>query len=153
MNYSWIISIGDPTSRESSRAAASTDRCFPSQGGPRLLGQHRQALRVQAQVSDREEAEDRDGRTSRKIFFNTNFAKCVTEIGYQVTSQYPRPPSKEYLSLVGILDSPDRALWLLPTAYEFHNSMPARLRSVGLPIISWFQVLVKVSYFTTYLAV
>ena len=69
MNYPCIISIGDPTSRESSRAAASTDRCFPGQGGPRLLGQHRQALRVQAQVSDREEAEDRDGRTSRKIFF------------------------------------------------------------------------------------
>ena len=67
-----------------------------------------------------------------------------------MTSLYPRP--QEGVPFFGFLDSPVRALWLLPSACELHNLMPARLSLWCLRHFLFWILKVSQSYGSTYLA-
>jgi len=65
-NRFLFISSGHSKSGARSRAAAASDLFLHGPRGSRILGKHREALRVQAKVANRTEAEDCDGRTPGK---------------------------------------------------------------------------------------
>ena len=67
-----------------------------------------------------------------------------------MTSLYPG--SQEGVPFFEFLDSPVRALWLLPSAYELHNLMPARLSLWSLRHLLFRILKVSQSYGSTYLA-